>query len=130
MELLPVLVIEDEESILTFLEMTLHKGGLKTVGAASGSEALALLEKGKFSGVISDLRLPGEIDGAKIFEWVRQKRPELAQRFLFVSGDINADYAAEIRRCTGALFLEKPFHMAQLMQMVRRMISWSNPAHA
>ena len=57
-ELLPVLVVEDEELLLSFLKTALARGGVKVVGATSGAEALSLLEQGAFAGVVSDLEFP------------------------------------------------------------------------
>src|ERR1035441_9204968 len=84
-ESLPVLLVEDEEILLAFLKTALERGGVKVAGAASGSEALSLLAQGEYAGVVSDLRMPGQIGGAEIFDWVQQNRPELSSRFLFRS---------------------------------------------
>ena len=100
----------------------MERGGVKVVGAASGCEALGLLEQGEFSAIISDLRMPGEIGGAEIFDWVGQNRPELASRFLFISGNVHDPYALEIRERTGAMFIEKPFRIAQLLELIKKIL--------
>ena len=97
-ESLPVLVIEDEELLLSFLTTAVERGGVKAVGVASGREALGLLERGKFAAIVSDLRMPGGIGGAEIFDWVGQNRPELASRFLFISGNIQDPLALDVQR--------------------------------
>jgi hypothetical protein len=63
---LPVLVIEDEKFLLTYFQSALLRGGVKTVGATSGREALELLGRDEFAAIVSDLRLPGEVDGASL----------------------------------------------------------------
>ena len=128
-ELLPVLVVEDEELLLSFLTTAVERGGVKAVGAASGREALGLLERGRFSAIISDLRMPGEIGGAEIFDWVGQNRPELTSRFLFISGNVHDSYALETRERTGALFIEKPFRIAQLVELIRQITARNEAAH-
>ena len=127
---MPVLVIEDEKFLLSFFQAALHRNGLKSVGATSGGEALGLLERGEFAAVVSDLRLPGGIDGAQIFEWVRRNRPQLSRHFLFITGDLQSSYAAEIRERTGATFLEKPFRIAHLLEAVKKILSGGDTAHA
>jgi two-component system, cell cycle sensor histidine kinase and response regulator CckA len=129
-ELLPVLVVEDETLLLSFMKTALKRDGMAVVGAASGLEALELLEHGQFAGVISDMRMPGTIDGRKIFEWVRQNRPELSGRFLFITGDLSSPDAVEIRERTGALFLEKPFRIAQMIELVRKITSRGETSYA
>ena len=119
-EALPVLVVEDEEVLLSFLQTALARGGVRVVGATSGAEALSLLEQGVFAGVVSDLRMPGGIGGGEIFDWVRQNRPELAARFLFITGDVDDPYAIELQKRSGALLIEKPFRIALLIELIGR----------
>lgn len=127
--MLPVLVVEDEELLLSFLTTAVERGGVKAVGAASGREALGLLEHGEFSAIVSDLRMPGGIGGAEIYDWVGQNRPELASRFLFISGNIQDSLALETQERTGALFIEKPFRIAQLLELINKIISRNEASH-
>jgi CheY-like chemotaxis protein len=122
-ELLPILVVEDEEVLLSFLKTALERGGVKAVGAASASEALQLLEHGDFAAVVSDLRMPGAAGGAEIYDWVRQNRPQLSSRFLFITGNVSDPYAEQVRERTGALFIEKPFRIALLIELIRKVTS-------
>lgn len=124
-ELLPVLVVEDEEVLLSFLKTALQRAGVKAIGASCGAEALGLLEQQEFAGVVSDLRMPGAVGGAEIFDWVRQNRPELAKSFLFITGNASDVYAVEIRERTGALFIEKPFRIALLIELVKKITAWN-----
>ncbi len=128
-ELLPVLLVEDEELLLSFLETALERGGVKVTGVTSGGEALRLLERGKFAGIVSDLRMPGEIGGAELFEWVQKNRPALVSRFLFITGSVSAPYAKEVRERTRAVFIEKPFRIAQLIEMIHKITAPQEQAH-
>jgi CheY-like chemotaxis protein len=127
-ESLPILVVEDEELLLAFLKTALERGGVKVVGAASGSEALIQLEKRKFAGIVSDLKMPGAIGGAEIFDWVRENRPELSSCFLFITGNVQDQYAIEIRNRTGALFIEKPFRIALLIELINKITAGGGQA--
>ena len=60
------------------------------VNTVTGEEAVAVLEEREVDLVISDLRMPGQLDGLDLFVWVCQHRPKLVRRFLFVSGDLSA----------------------------------------
>jgi DNA-binding NtrC family response regulator len=128
-EPLPVLLVEDEELLLSFLMTALERGGVKVIGAASGSEALGLLERAEYAGVISDLRMPGQIGGAEIFDWVKENRPELSSCFLFITGNTSDPYAIEIRERTGALFIEKPFRIGLLLEMISKITSPRGQTH-
>ncbi len=128
-ESLPVLLVEDEELLLSFLETALQRSGVKVAGAASGSEALRLLERGEYAGIVSDLRMPGEIGGAELFDWVQANRPALSSRFLFITGNASDPYALEVRQRTGALFIEKPFRIALLLELIHKMTSPQEQTH-
>ena len=119
-EALRILIVEDEELLLSFLRMALERAGVKTMGAASGAEALRLLEQETFGGVVSDLRMPGRIGGGEIFDWIRQNRPYLSSSFLFITGSTGDPYAVETRERTGAPFIEKPFRIGVLAEFVRK----------
>jgi len=115
----PILLIEDEPSVMSFVRAALERHGYKVVTVDSGVAALELLRGGEYDGVISDMRTPGGVDGADVHDWLRAHRPELHHRLIFITGDIvNEETAATLRR-TGAPHLEKPFRIGQLLQLVR-----------
>src|ERR1019366_10803819 len=68
--LLPVLLIEDEPSIMALVSATLERNGYQVACIESGAEALRLLEKGQYLGVVSDMRTPGGVDGAQAHSWI------------------------------------------------------------
>jgi DNA-binding response OmpR family regulator len=61
--LAPILLIEDEPSVSAFVRTALERRGYRVVQAATGAEGLRELSGGNFSGVISDIRMPGDING-------------------------------------------------------------------
>ncbi len=115
---LPVLVIEDEPSVLSFVRACLERAGYEVVEATSGVEALNILEHQEFLGVVSDMRTPGGVDGADVHAWITQHRPELICRVVFITGDTVNEETAETLRRTGAPYVEKPFRVQQLLSMV------------
>lgn len=128
-ESLPVLVVEDEELLLSFLKTALERGGFNVAGAGSASEALDLLARGEFGVVVSDLRLQGGLGGEEIFDWIREKRPALVSRFLFITGNVSDPFALETRARTGALFVEKPFRIAVLIELLKNLMEVCERAH-
>ena len=117
---LPVLVVEDEPSVLSYVRTVLQRKGYDVVSANSGVEALNLLQDGHYLGVISDMRTPGGVDGADVHDWLAKNRPELKSRLVFITGDIvNEETAATLRR-TGAPCVEKPFRVNQLLAVVEK----------
>ena len=119
---IPVLVIEDEPSVLSFVKAALERAGYSVAPAATGAEALTMLQNESYLGVVSDMRTPGGVDGADVHAWISANKPELSSRVIFITGDIvNEETAATLRR-TGAPCVEKPFRVQQLLDVVKKVI--------
>ena len=117
---MPVLVIEDEPSVLSFVKAALERAGYAVTPTATGAEALVMLEREPYLGVVSDMRTPGGVDGADVHAWISAHRPELAARVVFITGDIVSEETAATLRRTGAPCVEKPFRVQQLIAIVRK----------
>jgi DNA-binding NtrC family response regulator len=118
--LLPVLLIEDEPSIMALVSATLERNGYDVVCIESGAEALRLLEKGQFLGVVSDMRTPGGVDGAQVHSWISANRPDLVDKVVIITGDYANEETVTTLRKIGALYLEKPFRVQDLISAVEK----------
>jgi CheY-like chemotaxis protein len=117
---LPVLLIEDEPAVMSYVKAVLERSGYTVVCSESGAEGLRLLQSGGFLGIVSDMRTPGGVNGADVHDWITRHRPELASRLVFITGDIaNEDTAATLKR-TGAPCVEKPFRARQFISVVEQ----------
>jgi len=117
---LPILLIEDEPAVMSYVRAVLERSGYTVVCSESGVEGLRQLESRQFMGVVSDMRTPGGVDGADVHAWIVQHRPELASRLVFITGDIaNEETAATLQR-TGAPCVEKPFRVQQFISVVEQ----------
>jgi CheY-like chemotaxis protein len=119
---LPVLIIEDEPSVMSFVKAALERAGYGVQTATSGVEALPMLESGEFLGVVSDMRTPGGVDGADVHAWLSANRPNLVSKLIFITGDIVNEETAQTLAKTGAPCVEKPFRISQLMDVVKRVM--------
>ena len=116
----PILVIEDEPSVIAFLRAALERRGYAVVNASSGEEGLERLSKGRYAGVISDISMPGAVNGAEVHEWIQKNRPELKERVILISGDTaNSDTQAFLAQ-SGTPCIEKPFRVQQLISAVEK----------
>ena len=116
----PILLIEDEPSVIAFLRAALERKGYSVVDAASGAEGLARLAGGRYAGVISDIRMPGAVNGADVHSWIQKNRPELSSKIILISGDTaNSETQALLAR-SGTPCIEKPFRVHQLMSAVEK----------
>ncbi|MDT8070637.1 MAG: response regulator [Terriglobia bacterium] len=119
---LPILVIEDEKAVMSYIKIALERHGYKVLSIETGIEALERLKSDRFLGVVSDMRTPGGVDGADVHTWIAKNRPELATRMLFITGDtVNEETAATLRR-TGVPYIEKPFRVQQLIAAIEKIM--------
>ena len=82
-----VLLVDDEEAIRRPLARFLATRGAVTIQAADGLEALKALEDHEVDVIMADLRMP-RMDGVKMYEELLAKRPDLAARTIFLTGDL------------------------------------------
>lgn len=116
----PILVIEDEPSVTAFLRAALERSGYAVVPAASAAEGLEMLAEGEFSGVISDIRTPGNVNGAEVHAWIQRHRPALRSRIILISGDTaNSETLALLER-SNTPCIEKPFRVQQFISIVEK----------
>lgn len=113
-----ILVVDDEEAIREVVSSMLNQAGFSSRQAASGVEALELLDSGaQFELILTDLMMP-ELDGACLLEKVKERFPDITVVMVTAVHDISVALAA-IRN--GAYdYLLKPFEREQLLAMVRR----------
>ena len=116
----PILLIEDEPSVIAFLRAALQRRGYTVVDASSGEEGLKQLSHGKYAGVISDIRMPGTVNGADVHEWIQKNRPELKSRIILISGDTANSETQTFLAQSGTPCIEKPFRVRQLIATVEK----------
>lgn len=117
---LPVLLIEDEPSIMALVSAALERHGYDVVCIESGAEGVQMLEKGQFLGVVSDMRTPGGVDGAQVHSWISANRPDLADKVIIITGDYANEETVSTLKKIGALYLEKPFRVQDLISAVEK----------
>jgi CheY-like chemotaxis protein len=117
---LPILLIEDEPAVMSYVRAVLERSGYEVVCSESGVDGLRQLETGEFLGVVSDMRTPGGIDGADVHAWILANRPELTSRLVFITGDVASEETAATLRRTGVPCVEKPFRVQQFISVIEQ----------
>jgi putative nucleotidyltransferase with HDIG domain len=113
-----ILVVDDEEPIREIVASMLGTAGYACQQAASGMEALAVLNSGEeFELMLSDLMM-ADLDGIGLLERTKEKYPDMPVVMVTAVHDISVALAA-IRN--GAYdYLLKPFEREQLLNTVSR----------
>jgi PAS domain S-box-containing protein len=116
-----VLLVDDEPGVRTVAARALARAGHELVVAASGLEALDLLDAEQpIDLLITDLAMPG-MNGLELAERVHERHPELP--VLYISGYADQVLAA-VRPTDGSFeVLEKPFTPAELTERVARALA-------
>ena len=113
----PALVLDDEPEIAALLADMLGRQGYDCDIVDTGEAALKRLGVRDYALILCDLRMPG-VDGAAVYEWLRQNQPHLCARVGFVTGDTLGSATAGFVARTGRPMLEKPFVPSALRQLV------------
>ncbi|TCT24992.1 two-component system alkaline phosphatase synthesis response regulator PhoP [Melghiribacillus thermohalophilus] len=72
-----ILIVDDEESIVTLLNYHIEQAGYDTAAAYDGETALQLLDEESFDLVVLDLMLP-KVDGIEVCNQMKQKKIDTA----------------------------------------------------
>lgn len=115
-----VLVVDDEKNILLTVRHALEPQGYGVSTAATGEEALRLLEEQSFDLMLLDLKLPG-IDGMSVLKRCGEKQPTLPVIIISAYGTVGN--AVEAMKLGAIDFLEKPFSPEELRETIRQILS-------
>jgi len=117
-----VLALDDEPNIRTFLQRVLARAGIDCTAYQDGALALEGLREIEFDVMLIDHKMAG-MSGTEFYEAAVAFRPELAQRAVFMSGDVlNPDlstFAAE----RGIRLLQKPIDIDAIPRVVRETLA-------
>ncbi len=100
-----ILIVEDEQNIRTALSTMVEKRGHRPRTAATGEEALALLEESPTDLVVTDLRMPG-MGGMEFLRCVKGKYPDTEVVVMTAFGSVET--AVEAMRLGAYDYLTKP----------------------
>jgi two-component system NtrC family sensor kinase len=112
-----ILVVDDETDIAAFVAEILVEVGHRVDTAAHGLEALERLGQRAYDLVISDIRMP-HLDGPGLYRAAVEERPELARRFIFVTGDTLDHATRDFLEQAGLPTIEKPLDIGQVQRLV------------
>jgi DNA-binding NtrC family response regulator len=118
---LNILLVDDDQNLVTTLSYGLHKAMGKAVSVAiclSGSEALSLLATERFDVVISDFNMPGP-SGLALLNRIRQEHREIVLVLITAYGTDTLE--EEVHRL-GIGYVTKPFEPARLVQIIHDLI--------
>lgn len=115
-----ILVVEDNRSLVTVLELTLRRAGYAVFTARTAEEALSRCGKIKknIDLLLTDVVLP-DMDGPGLAKRLKELRPWM--RTVYMSG-YPGNALGPVSGFAGCVLLEKPFSPAQMLNTVRKVL--------
>lgn len=112
----PVLIVEDESVIRELLEDAFAEAGFVPITATTGAEALSELHAvGGFAALVTDIRLPGIVNGWQVGSAFRERHPEAP--IVFVTG-----YPEEAPlKAERVAFMRKPFKAGEVVTRLQEL---------
>ncbi|MGH7278801.1 MAG: hybrid sensor histidine kinase/response regulator, partial [Candidatus Rokuibacteriota bacterium] len=116
------LVVDDEAAVVDLVATLLRDTGWTVDVAPSGRVGIERVREASFDLVISDIRMP-DGDGETFYRMVITGQPELARRFLIITGDTANAGAWAFLSQSGLPALEKPFDADAFLRAVERVVA-------
>ena len=115
-----ILLVEDDAQVRASVVDQLRSLGYAVTEAADGPSGLATFDaaSGSFDLLLTDVVMPGAMNGRSLAEEIARRRP--ATRIVFMSGYADAAIGSGGQLDTGMLLLSKPFQKSELAGIVRR----------
>jgi len=112
----PVLVVDDEEAVLRFVDRVLRDAGYKTAMANSGPDAIEMAKKvGPLGALVTDVMMPG-MTGDELARVLRQTEPGL--KVLYLTGYSDRLFKEKTMLWADEAFLDKPCTVKGLREAV------------
>lgn len=114
-----VLVVEDEMLVRDMIAQELEDEGFAVTQASTGDQAFMLLQQKPFALLLTDIRLPGKLDGWTLAEQAKKLYPSL--QVLYVTG-----YSpGEARLAPESRLILKPYKLSEVVAAAKEMTTSS-----
>jgi len=110
-----LLIVDDEEDLVTFLAHRLRKRDIDVTTALSGTEAIAAGIELTFDVAVVDLKMP-DMDGIEVIEQLKFAQPFL--EVLMLTGHGSHESAWEAGRLQAFRYLMKPYDFEELHEVI------------
>jgi CheY-like chemotaxis protein len=115
-------VVDDEPVVRRLLSQILTEEGHEVEATDDAKDALNRIKNNGYSLILLDMKLPG-MSGGELYGRIKEIAESLAQRVVFITGDVmGADTEAIITR-TKVPCITKPFDVEKLKVEIRRLLA-------
>lgn len=118
-----ILVVDDEEYVRDVIARTLESHHYAVDVVANGVSALQQIREHSYDAVLSDISMPGQYKGVELYDRVQEEWPDLAQRFVFLTGHMHDNALTAQIDARGGRCIEKPFDIHELARVVGKVVA-------
>ncbi len=118
-----ILIVEDETDLAFLLTMALQAEGHEVDSAATGAQAVELIQSETYDAVVIDMLLADELGGNDLYFLLVQTHPVLADRSLFITGDTMKYETRRFLNEVGRPFMEKPFMISDFSAKIAEIMA-------
>jgi two-component system response regulator GlrR len=111
-----ILVVDDDEALLSLLKMRLKSAGYTVDTAETGWDGLTKLEQGDYDVVLLDYMMPG-ITGITVLQHIQARYPSMP--VIMMTGDITSQVGIQALARGARACLVKPVDPVELEQALR-----------
>lgn len=120
------LVIENDGGTGRLLDVLLTRSGLEVDLAATGTDALVLLEHARYDLLVIDLLLP-DVSGMQVLEWIARERPSWLARAIVLSSAPERPLQNVRERWPQVRVIRKPFELGAVVESAQAIAAHSEP---
>jgi two-component system OmpR family response regulator len=116
MDALRILIVDDEDELVSALEERLYLRGFQAKGVTSGEAALAYLADGQCDVVLLDVKMPG-LSGLEVIKRIKEKTP--SPQVILLTGHSSVQDAERGMGLGAFDYLMKPIKIDELISVLR-----------
>ena len=116
-----ILVVDDDENILSLERTILEQKGFDVTSAGGGAEALKLLAERTFDLVLLDVMMP-EVDGFTVCRKIKEDSRLKEVPVIFLTAKGGGEALAEGFESGAVMYINKPFTANKLLTIVNTML--------
>jgi two-component system CheB/CheR fusion protein len=121
-----VLVVNNEPDFLRLLSLTLQPEGHVVDRAKDGNEAWQMVQHQEYDRILMNVLMPG-MNGQQLYRLIKDHRPDLARRCIFMTGGKSSPDIREFIDGTGNPCLGKSFTLEEVRKLVLQAPDQDNP---
>jgi two-component system, cell cycle response regulator len=119
-----ILVVDDEEFVREPIVAMLERLGFTAEAVGSGEEALDALARDKITFLLTDIRMPGSVDGLELIRRTKAQYPSVCA--IAMTGHSKEFNYVEVINAGATDFVNKPFGIEELEAKIKRAIMERN----